>query len=324
MRSFLPRLKSSAESSCTPCIDPATGKIFKLLPYCFLDTATVSYQDWLVNTPKQLADLSGKNVKIAIIGAGPGGLSLGFELLRAGCANFTLFEATDRIGGRFYSYKLDDVNMAELGAMRFPPTENCLYWYIQYLQNAFAAKQQPHEIKLNPNFPDPGLVPTLVSYRGQLHTITPGGQTPPEFKVVSDGWTAFVTTTDNIALGDGTTLAPPAKIMGWLNKNNPATFNPVLATNAWQDYLNTFKDRTFVEGVMDIFCQPNAPGGTPWSYPEDIEIFGTVGTGIGGYSPLFDVSFCELMRFIFNGLEDCHAQIVTGTDSEMEIGRAHV
>lgn len=318
MPTIFQQLKTPGEPGCTPCIDPATGKVTKLLPFCFLDTATVSYQDWLVNTPNQLANLSATNARVAIVGAGPAGLSLGFQLLRAGCRDFTIFEATDRIGGRFYSYKLDAVNMAELGAMRFPPTENCLYWYIQYLQTAYSAGKQPHAIKLSPDFPDPGLVPTLVSYRDRLYTINPGGPTPAEFKVVSDAWQAFTTTTDDIVLGDGTTLSPPAAIMGWLNKNDPATFNPVLALNAWQAYLNVFKDSSFEKGIIDIFCQPNAPGGVPWSYPGDLEIFGTVGTGIGGYSPLFEISFCELMRFIFNKLEDCHAQIVTGTDSVMD------
>jgi len=306
--------------SCPTYIDNTSGKVTDLIPYCFVDTPTMDYQDWLVGSEKQgfIANLKSADMKIAIVGAGMGGLSMGFELLRSGFTNFTIYEATDRIGGRFRSHYLgNDSNIAELGAMRFPPSENCLYWYIKYLQEAYDEGRHTHQIKLQSDFPDPGLVPTLVSYKDNTYLEGPGQPTPEEFKTVHDGWNDFVSRMEDIELGDGTTLPAPAQIMAWLDKSSDS-YDAVRAFNAWQTYLNIFKDKPFVEGIEDIFCQPNAPGGTPWQYPEDIDKFGTVGTGIGGFAPMFEISFVDMMRFTLNRLEECQALITTGTGSVAE------
>lgn len=138
---------------------------------------------------------------------------------------------------------------------------------------------------------------------------------PPDFKVVHDGWNDFTTRMTDIILGDGTPLPAPAQIMAWLDVSRPTLYNPVKAANAWQTYLNIFKDKDFVAGVMDMFCQPNAPRGVPWQYPDDIEKFGTVGTSIGGFAPMFPISFVDMMRFTLNKLEVCQAQIVSGVSS---------
>jgi tryptophan 2-monooxygenase len=299
------------------------GNIVQLQPFCQVDTPKMNYQNWLENSEGKLAELSNvnPNVKIAIIGAGMSGLITGFELLRSGFTNFTIYEAGDRIGGRFYAYPFpnDNANKAELGAMRFPPTENCLYWYIQYLQNA------GKPIVLNPDFPDPGLVPTVVMYKGESYVIEPNGDVPEIFKDIHDSWLGFVTTTQPIIVGNGIELDSPANISAWLNVF-AKTYDPIRAQNAWQAWVNYFKDKSFIQGIIEIFCQPNAPQqynsktktfgeSYQWKYPEDIDKFGTVGTGIGGQSPLFSESFICLMRFTLNQLEDKHALIVTGTDS---------
>ncbi|MCU0421979.1 MAG: FAD-dependent oxidoreductase [Bacteroidia bacterium] len=299
------------------------GRIVELQPFCQIDVPNMDYQQWLNASVNQLADLSKQNpnAKIAIIGAGMSGLITGFELLRAGFTNFTIYEAGDRVGGRFFSYPFpnDSVNKAELGAMRFPPTESCLYWYIKYLQDRGA------KIVLDPDFPDPGLVPTMVMYKGQNYLIEPNGDIPAIFKDIHDSWNGFVTTTEQIILANGVTLDSPASMSAWLNVY-ANTYDPIRAQNAWQAWVNYFKDKSFIQGVIEIFCQPNAPKKYDsithtfgeryqWKYPEDIEKFGTVGTGIGGQSPLFSESFICLMRFTINQLEDKHALIVTGTDS---------
>jgi monoamine oxidase len=325
MNPFLKSLKNSQESSQNGIVD---GKIVKLMPSSMVDTPVMDYQKWLNNSKDKLADLSkvSKETNIAIIGAGMSGLIIGFELLRSGFTNFKIYEATDRIGGRFFSYQFpnDTTNFAELGAMRFPPSENCLYWYIKYLQDN--PLKHPHKIELNADFPDPGIVPTLVVYKGEQYTITPGEQMPEIFRDINESWNGFINTTEPIVLPNGVQLDPPAKITEWLNIADPSIYNPVKAQNAWQGYVNYFKDKSFIEGIIDIFCQPSAPKKYntitdewgeryQWSYPNDIEKFGTVGTGIGGQSPLFPISFICLMRFTLNKLEEDHALIVTGTDS---------
>ena len=325
MHPFLKTLTTTDEQSQNGIVN---GKIVELKPTAMVDTPMMDYQKWLEVSKDRLADLSNapKDAKIAIIGAGMSGLITGFELLRAGFTNFRIYEASNRIGGRFYSHKFpgDDTNFAELGAMRFPPSENCLYWYIKYMQDN--PDRNSHNIKLKSDFPDPGLVPTIVSYKGEQYTIMPNHPVPEIFRNINESWTGFVSTKEPILLPNGITLDPPAQIMEWLDIANPSTYNPVKAQNAWQGYVNYFKDKAFIEGVIDIFCQPNAPKRLDpitqewgdryqWKYPEDIEKFGTVGTGIGGQSPLFPISFICMLRFTINKLEENHALITTGTDS---------
>lgn len=312
----LPKAKH-LKTTATPSFIGLDGNVTKLIPFSHVDTPTMSYQKWLLGSKDQLASFKNSTMKLAIIGAGVGGITMGFELLRAGFTNFRIFEASNRIGGRFDSHQFpnDAENFAELGAMRFPPTEGCLYYYIQYLQEQYKAGKQPHKITMKSGFPDPGLVPTMVSFKDQFYTVNPQDpQLPPEVQKISDGWHDFTTRTNSIILGDGEVLPAPANIMKWLDDSG-ANYNPVKAANAWQVYVNKFKDKSFVEGIIDIFCQPNAPGNTSWSYPDDIDILGAVGTGIGGYAPLFEISFVDMMRFTLNKLEEDHAQIVTGVDS---------
>src|SRR5690606_29005213 len=143
---------------------------------------------------------------------------------------------------------LGGANIAELGAMRFPPAEGGLYWYIRYLQQAHAQGRQPHLIKLSADFPDPGLVPTLLAYRDQLHTLRPGEPVPELLRTVHDGWENFTSRREPIELGGGIRLPAPAQIMDWLDAGQPSGYDPVKAANAWQIYLNVFKDKTFLEG----------------------------------------------------------------------------
>ena len=42
------------------------------------------------------------SLRIAVIGAGPSGIAAGHELLAHGFTNFTIFEATDAVGGTWH------------------------------------------------------------------------------------------------------------------------------------------------------------------------------------------------------------------------------
>jgi len=82
----------------------------------------------------------GKNVKVAVIGGGEAGLAAAFELRKIGC-DITLFEATDRIGGRVNTYYFDNGKkyIAELGAMRVPVSHETTWHYI----NLFKLSTRP-------------------------------------------------------------------------------------------------------------------------------------------------------------------------------------
>lgn len=76
----------------------------------------------------------GKNVRVGIIGGGDAGLSAAFELRRIGC-DITLFEASNRIGGRIYTHYFDREKnyFGDIGAMRISPSHEATWHYIDLL-----------------------------------------------------------------------------------------------------------------------------------------------------------------------------------------------
>jgi tryptophan 2-monooxygenase len=225
---------------------------------------------------------------IAVVGAGIGGLICAYELLRAGAQKLVIFEATDRPGGRVYSDTYgggSSADLAELGAMRFPPSEVGLFHYL----NKFG-------ITYNENFPDPGKVSTDIGYQGNTYPW-PANEPPPKiFDSVNAGWSAFVS--DGYQVPGGPRLAAPAVITDMLLAGDFKS-----AQAAWQQYLDYFENESFYSGLVTMFTGPNPPGGTPWSLPDDFTLFGALGLGSGGFGPLYPIGFLELVRLMVNELE---------------------
>src|SRR5699024_10900391 len=68
--------------------------------------------------------------EVAVIGAGLSGVVTAYELLRMGLRP-VVYEA-EQIGGRMRSAEFDGYpgTVAEMGAMRFPPSSTTLYGYL--------------------------------------------------------------------------------------------------------------------------------------------------------------------------------------------------
>lgn len=279
---------------------PMPGKTY----YSYIDTPGFSYAAWMDSCDGPIGAFdAAPTEKVAIIGAGLGGLAAAYELLRAG-VDVTLFEASDRIGGRLYSksFVAGSADLAELGAMRFPPSEELLFRYIDQFG-----------IKTTPNFPDPGAVETLVSYQGDRYSFTNENesQVPQAFKDLSAAWGAFLKDGATVVVSgpDGAQktvpLAAPDDIAAALTKNGElkppsAAIDPVAA---WKAYIDVFSNKSLYDGLMLIFSGPNPPGGKPWSVPDDYERFAALGTGFGGFGPLYQVGFLDILRLMVNGLE---------------------
>lgn len=117
------------------------------------------YFKLLQQSPAGLASL-GAPLKVAVIGAGAAGMTVARELHRCG-AQVTIFEASDRIGGRLYT--VDNPHGGkqagmEMGAMRMPffaepGSKNCILDYYLNYENA-----RRHPIQLSA-FPNPGAAP---------------------------------------------------------------------------------------------------------------------------------------------------------------------
>lgn len=92
----------------------------------------------LMKEPKEIKTIceskNGKKAKIAIIGAGEAGLAAAFELKKIGC-NITIFDASNRVGGRVYTYYFDRLNnyYGDFGDISIPVSHYTTWHYINLL-----------------------------------------------------------------------------------------------------------------------------------------------------------------------------------------------
>lgn len=270
------------------------------------------HHKFLTENPDAIGKIpdSAKSTSICIIGAGISGICSAYELLRCGFTNITILEQglgllddKERIGGRLYSKNFpgadaDSPLRAEMGAMRFPLSERCAFYYLDKLG-----------IPANGSFPDPGKIPTTLYYKGKQYTWLPGQKSPPPpFNKVHDSWIALITQgwTDN----DGKVYKPSSDITKSLKSGDLAQ-----AQIDWQSYINRFTNSSFYAAMLEIFTSDNPPGGVKWTYPEDFEIFGALGVGSGGFGPLYHITFMEFLRLFVNELETDQQFVLAGIET---------
>ncbi|NTF91420.1 NAD(P)-binding protein [Agrobacterium rhizogenes] len=225
--------------------------------------------------------------KVAVIGAGISGLVVASELLHAGVEDVTLYEASERLGGKLWSHAFEDAPnvIAEMGAMRFPSSESCLFFYLR-----------KYGLASTERFPNPGIVDTQIVYEGRRYTWRAGEGPPKLFHSVWKGWQAFLR---DGYLDEDMMLASPNAItealkLGFLQQ----------AHEFWQSWLTRFERESFSSGIERIFLGANPPGGEQWSFPHDWDLFKLLGVGTGGLGPVFESGFIEILRLLVNGYED--------------------
>jgi tryptophan 2-monooxygenase len=268
----------------------------------YIDTPDFSYDQWLIylNANGQLPIGTVANAPtVAIVGAGVSGLCAAYELSRAGCA-VTVFEQATEVGGRCASYLFakGSTDLAELGSMRFPPSEFILDYYLKNLGLVSGG------LNSLPKFPDPGQVNTYLSYEGSQDVWTPNGALPGGFDTVNNGWGALYT--NGITINGAVVYEPAAAIAQTLASHDVAT-----ATAIWAKYIKRFGQMTFYGALYELFSgkgvgengvQYDIPGNTPWTF-SDFDRFGALGVGSGGFGPLYPIGFTEIFRLLINGLE---------------------
>jgi len=264
----------------------------------YIDTPDFAYDRWLQHLDGQaqaIGSVAGSPA-VAIIGGGVSGLCAAYELARAGC-QVTVFEQSNQVGGRCSSDPFPgSTDIAEMGSMRFPPSEFLLDYYLQKFQIV------PGGLSTLPDFPDPGVKPTYICYGGLAPQVWSKSvsKAPVGFETVYNGWVALVGTTGLTKNGQPA-LSSASAITDMLKANNVAG-----ATAAWQAYLTAFGQQTFYSALYSIFTGTSGydiPGGTAWTF-EDFDKFGALGIGSGGFGPLYPIGFTEILRIVIDGLED--------------------
>lgn len=261
----------------------------------YVDTPDFAYHDWLRYLENQQRPIGSVNAAppVAVIGAGVSGLCAAYELVRAGCT-VHVFEQSKEVGGRCTSVRFagDAFDVAELGAMRFPPSQFLLDYYLQRLGIA------PAGLENMPDFPDPGVQTTYLCYEGRTDVWVAGELPPAAFTTVANGWHAFV---QHGLMRSGKRVLQPASVI----THALAVADVERATSYWQAYLDLFGQKTFYSALYEIFTGSggcDVPGGAPWS-SADFDRFGALGIGSGGFGPLFSIGFIDIFRLMVDELE---------------------
>jgi tryptophan 2-monooxygenase len=249
------------------------------LPWPYLDSM-YDYLPFLEGPPGRMPQ-ERLDTPVAVVGAGAAGLAAAYELMRVGLRP-VIFEATGRTGGRLYTRPFSEADgspsnvFAELGAMRIPLSSRVFYHYAERFQLAYDML-----------FPDPGLVDTLLCYRGQSSWWTGGTRVPAEFNDVQQNWEHFI----NPLIQK---LYLPWKKADWDT-----------VERVWQSYVERYKDKSFYQVIRSESAV--------WTI-EDLNRFGALGIGTGGFGPLYHVGFMEILRIIVHGWESQQKLISGGVE----------
>ncbi|WP_411815465.1 flavin monoamine oxidase family protein [Gordonia sp. LUNF6] len=216
--------------------------------------------------------------QVAVIGGGLSGVIVARELTRMGLRP-VLYEP-DRIGGRMRSASFDGHPgaIAELGAMRFPPSSTTLFGYF----DEAGVGTVPFPNPLAPCTPD-----TVIDLKG----VTVHGRSlddlPPVFGRVARGWEA--------ALEAGAGL-------GALRSAIRARDAAAVAA-LWHPLVERYDDTTFYRFLVDSAQLRSFA---------DRELFGQVGFGTGGWDTDFSNSILEVLWVVATAADEDHRGVVGG------------
>lgn len=270
-----------------------------------------------------VAGTAAADQRIAIIGAGYGGLTTARELYRAGFRNIRIFEATNRISGRGYTVmpKRKDGQTSrtytpfENGAMRIPfftpqvpGQEDQGNSLMQYYCDQYKIQKQ--------FFPNPGRATSDGSLTTGIYMNVGYGPAPdPDHKVGILRWTPISDNPDS-------TVPPTQELKDvcekwnvWAKKvnNKVATMyqNSEEWRSFWQKIVKNYHNMNFRDVAITPIVDDPAEidqgnfGGLGMNASE-ATIFYTIGAGDGSWGAFFDIAALYPMRTLLFGYADEH------------------
>lgn len=249
----------------------------------FLDTA--------VSNGTPLAQVSSLMYgrRVLIVGAGIAGMVAAYEAMRMGL-HPVVVEASDRIGGRLYSHVAGDPQdpansvICEMGAMRFPVSGKALMHYFDKV--GMTANST--------NFPNPGssaTPSTVVDYQ-QRQVYYEGDNLPHEYEEIER------------LLFEVFLEQDPIKFTEMEKAMSEGSIDQAKIKTLWNAILDAGWDN------LSFFAAMVEEAG--WSR-EDIDLFGQIGFGTGGWNTDYPNCFLEVLRVLYTGLDTNHKLMFDGS-----------
>ncbi|MET4432178.1 monoamine oxidase [Mycolicibacterium sp. 624] len=216
--------------------------------------------------------------EVAVVGGGLAGMVAAHELLAMGLKPI-VYEAGE-IGGRMRSHEFDGHPgvIAEMGAMRFPPSSTTLFHYL----DALGLTTTP--------FPNPladCTASTVIDLKGRSHYATTAEDLPEKFGQVALAWQH--------------TLAEQASMASLKDAIRRRDVTEI--KRIWNPLIRGLDDQTF----YGFLAQSRH-----FSSFEHRELFGQVGFGTGGWDTDFPNSILEVLRVVSTEADDNHRGIDGG------------
>lgn len=234
--------------------------------------------------------------KVLVVGAGIAGLVAAYELLKMGLHPVVL-EAGERIGGRLYSRVMGDPGaevICELGAMRFPVSGKALFHYFDKV--GMTAQSA--------DFPNPGTaatVSTVVDYQGRVKYYehdSPVFPVPPEYLQLEEQFFDTFLAGAPFHFHELETAMTEGSID---QKAIKRLWNAIVHCGAGRSW----DDVSFYQALLQE---------SGWSR-EQINLFGQIGFGTGGWNTDYPNSILEVLRVLYTGLDASHRLMYQGADA---------
>ncbi|MEM7157584.1 MAG: FAD-dependent oxidoreductase [Myxococcota bacterium] len=261
--------------------------------------------DFNFNYAKLLQDAArssiGKNtnpsLRIAVIGAGIGGLTAARELFRSGYTNLDIYEASERIGGRTYSIPAPGQHTCfEMGAMRMPlfTEPGGLNSVLGYYTDRFRIAHS--------DFPNPGSPAAYDTgiYINDGHGPAPDLSKPPQLLIWPRDQQAPPTPELAAVFYKWMHFAEmfAREVAQWYGRDDwEERWHSIVS---WYWEMN-FRDLVFEDAIEAYDARrPGYFGGLGMTEAES-NLFYTIGAGDGAWGAFYDISCLYVMRTLLFG-----------------------